>query len=111
MSYTAKHYVNIAGHTYTPGEIIDAIQDGKEKRLLKIGAVIDNGDNNTVPYDEYENASDSTDADSFDAGIEDDPETEDAEAADIDAMDDILPAGEEPTPEPENKPHRGGRRA
>lgn len=41
MSYTAKHYVNIGGQMYTPGEIIDvAIPESKLPRLLKLGAVV-----------------------------------------------------------------------
>ena len=115
MSYTAKHYVNIAGHTYTPGEIIDAIPDGKENRLLKIGAVIDNGDNMPIfPYDDGDEPD--ADASEMNPGSEEAPETEEefaeeAEVEEIDAMGDIMPAAEEAAEEPEKKPRRGGRRA
>lgn len=115
MSYTAKHYVNIAGHTYTPGEIIDAIPDGKENRLLKIGAVIDNGDNTPIlPPDDGDEPD--ADASEMNPGSEEAPETEEefaeeAEAEEIDAMGDIMPAAEEAAEEPEKKPRRGGRRA
>lgn len=115
MSYTAKHYVNIAGHTYTPGEIIDAIPDGKENRLLKIGAVIDNGDNTPIlPPDDGDEPD--ADASEMNPGSEEAPETEEefaeeAEVEEIDAMGDIMPAAEEAADEPEKKPRRGGRRA
>lgn len=115
MSYTAKHYVNIAGHTYTPGEIIDAIPDGKENRLLKIGAVIDNGDNTPIlPPDDGDEPD--ADASEMNPGSEEAPETEEefaeeAEVEEIDAMGDIMPAAEEAAEEPEKKPRRGGRRA
>ena len=115
MSYTAKHYVNIAGHTYTPGEIIDAIPDGKENRLLKIGAVIDNGDNTSIlPPDDGDEPD--ADASEMNPGSEEAPETEEefaeeAEVEEIDAMGDIMPAAEEAAEEPEKKPRRGGRRA
>ena len=115
MSYTAKHYVNIAGHTYMPGEIIDAIPDGKENRLLKIGAVIDNGDNTPMlPPDDGDEPD--ADASEMNPGSEEAPETEEefaeeAEAEEIDAMGDIMPAAEETAEEPEKKPRRGGRRA
>ena len=40
MSYTAKHFVKIAGRMYTPGEIIDnPIPDDKLQRLLRLNAV------------------------------------------------------------------------
>ena len=40
MSYTAKHYVKIAGRKYTPGEIIDIpIPEEKLKRLLRLKAI------------------------------------------------------------------------
>lgn len=40
MSYIAKHYVNIAGQMYTPGEIIDReIAESKLQRLIRLGAV------------------------------------------------------------------------
>lgn len=40
MSYTAKHFVKIAGRMYTPGEIIDnPIQGDKLQRLLRLNAV------------------------------------------------------------------------
>lgn len=115
MSFTAKHFVNVAGHTYTPGEIIDAIPDGKEKRLLKIGAVIDNGDNEPILPPDDGNEPD-TDASAMNPGSEEVPEAEEefaeeAEVEEIDAMGDIMPAAEEPATEPENKPRRGGRRA
>ena len=115
MSYTAKHYVNIAGHTYTPGEIIDAIPDGKENRLLKIGAVIDNGNNTPIlPPDDGDEPD--ADASEMNPGSEEAPETEEefaeeAEVEEIDAMGDIMPAAEETAEEPEKKPRRGGRRA
>lgn len=115
MSYTAKHYVNIAGHTYTPGEIIDAIPEGKENRLLKIGAVIDNGDNTPIlPPDDGDEPD--ADASEMNPGSEEAPETEEefaeeAEVEEIDAMGDIMPAAEEAAEEPEKKPRRGGRRA
>ena len=115
MSYTAKHYVNIAGHTYTPGEIIDAIPDGKENRLLKIGAVIDNSDNTPIlPPDDGDEPD--ADASEMNPGSEEAPETkeefaEEAEVEEIDAMGDIMPAAEEAAEKPEKKPRRGGRRA
>ena len=119
MSYTAKHYVNIAGHTYTPGEIIDAIPDGKENRLLKIGAVIDNGDNEPIFRHGDSNDPllfDDGDASEMNPGSEEAPETEEelaeeAEAEEIDAMGDIMPAAEETAEKPEKKSRRGGRKA
>jgi hypothetical protein len=40
MSYTAKHYVNVSGRKYTPGEIIDIpIPEEKLKRLLRLKAI------------------------------------------------------------------------
>lgn len=116
MSYTAIHYVNVAGLTYVPGENIQAIYDEEKKeRLLRIGAVIDNGDN--MPFfPPCDGDKSDADASEMNPGSEEAPETEEefaeeAEVEEIDAMGDIMPAAEEAAEEPEKKPRRGGRRA
>ena len=116
MSYTAKHYVNIGGQMYTPGEIIDvAIPESKLPRLLRLGAVVPcsvaimpeittggegaaDGDNEKPEVNHPGDAP----ADE-DAATEDDAEGteaeeyEEAEAPEIDVMDGIVstPAAEE----------------
>lgn len=105
MSYTAKHFVRIAGRMYTPGEIIDnPIPDDKLQRLLRLGAVAtratadeavdatlteprdvlkdDTGENREIP-DGGETDEDDSDEDDSD---------EDAEVPEIDAMDGVVPA-------------------
>ena len=114
MSYTAKHYVNIGGQMYTPGEIIDvAIPESKLPRLLRLGAVVPcsvaimpeittggedaaDGDNEKPEVNLPDDAPANEDA-------EDDTEEtkaeeyEEAEAPEIDVMDGIVstPAAEE----------------
>lgn len=100
MSYTAKHFVRIAGRMYTPGEIIDNhIPDDKLQRLLRLGAVAtcatadeavdatlteprdvlkdDAGENREIPDG---------------GGTGEDDSDEDAEVPEIDAMDGVVPA-------------------
>lgn len=122
MSYTAKHYVKIAGRKYTPGEIVDIpIPEEKLKRLLRLKAIAPTSSADLDPADD-------TAGDDEDGGKEDvrnnyasqldslgydpsgDPkETQDeeeptveadeeAEAPEIDVMDGIVSAAEEPAP-------------
>ena len=119
MSYTAKHYVNIGGRMYTPGEIIDvAIPESKLPRLLRLGAVaprpvaimpeIITGGKDAAGGDEgkrEDNVPDNAPAD-MDTTTEDDAEEteaeeyEETEAPEIDVMDGIVSAAEEPAEEP-----------
>lgn len=53
MSYTAKHYVKIAGCKYTPGEIIDIpIPEKKLKRLLQLKAIAPTSSADLDPADD-----------------------------------------------------------
>lgn len=89
MTYTAVHYVKVAGRSYTPGEIFTAnMTAAEEERMLRLGAIISNGpayaskhdpETHDEPEDEQGNQ-------------QDDPVTDDAEQipAIIDAMDAVV---------------------
>lgn len=136
MSYTAKHYVKIAGRKYTPGEIIDIpIPEEKLKRLLRLKAIapipsaaLDPADD-TAGGDEDDGKEDVRDnyasqldnlgydpsGDPKEAKDEEEPTEEEAdeeaEAPEIDVMDGIVSATEEPAEEaPPKKTTSKGRK-
>jgi hypothetical protein len=135
MSYTAKHYVKIAGRKYTPGEIIDIpIPEEKLKRLLRLKAIapassadLDLADE-TAGSDEDGGKEDVRDnyasqldnlgydpsGDPKEPRDEEEPTEEadeEAEAPEIDVMDGIVPAAEEPAEEaPPKKTTSKGRK-
>lgn len=121
MSYTAKHYVKIAGRKYTPGEIIDIpIPEEKLKRLLRLkaiapisSAVLDpandtaGGDEDDGKEDVRDNYASQLDNLGYDpSGDPKEPQDEEepteeeadeeAEAPEIDVMDGIVSDAEEP---------------
>lgn len=129
MVYIAKHYVNLDGTVYTPGDVIDKPIDAeKERRLLALGAIrkriapiveaeADDEDMADADTEYGEDSQDSADAadddgqdDSEDEAEDDsEDETEDefeeVEPMEIDAAESITPA-EESAPEAEDKPAR-----
>ena len=136
MSYTAKHYVKIAGRKYTPGEIIDIpIPEEKLKRLLRLKAIVpipsaalDPADD-TAGSDEHGGKEDVRDnyasqldnlgydpsGDSNELQDEEEPTEEEAdeeaEAPEIDVMDGIVSAADEPAEEaPPKKTTSKGRK-
>ena len=135
MSYTAKHYVKIAGRKYTPGEIIDIpIPEEKLKRLLRLKAIAPASSADLDPADETagsdedggkEDVRDSYASQPDNRGYdpsgdpkeprdEEEPTEEadeEAEAPEIDVMDGIVSAAEEPAEEaPPKKTTSKGRK-
>lgn len=110
MSYTAKHYVKIAGRKYTPGEIIDIqIPEEKLKRLLRLKAIAPASSADLDPAD------DTAGGDPKEPQDEEEPTEEEAdeeaEAPEIDVMDGIVSAAEEPAEEaPPKKTTSKGRK-
>lgn len=127
MSYTAKHYVKIAGRKYTPGEIIDIpIPEEKLKRLLRLKAIAPASSADLDPADEtagsdedggkedvrdnyasqLDNLGYDTSGDPKEPRDEEEPTEEadeEAEAPEIDVMDGIVSAAEEPAEEAPTK--------
>ena len=124
MSYTAKHYVKIAGRKYTPGEIIDIpIPEEKLKRLLRLKAIAPassadldpaddtaGGDEDAGKEDVRDNYASQPDNLGYDhSGDPKEPQDEEepteeesdeeAEAPEIDVMDGIVSAADEPAEE------------
>ena len=127
MSYTAKHYVKISGCRFTPGEMIDIpIPEDKLKRLLRLkavervpGIVADPADGNAGGDEGDASQLDNTGYDPSDNPEEtpdeeepDEEETiEETEAPEIDVMDGIVSAAEEPAEEaPPKKTTSKGRK-
>lgn len=129
MSYLAKHYVNIAGQMYTPGEIIDReIAQSKLQRLIRLGAVApcpgaavnakkeNNAPDNDPadkPATEETNAEDSaeeTEAEEREEAEAEADEYEEADAPEIDVMDGIVAAAETEEPAPK-KTTKGRKKA
>lgn len=129
MSYLAKHYVNIAGRMYTPGEIVDReIAQSKLQRLIRLGAVTpcpgaavnakeENNvpDNNpadkpaTVETNAEDSAEETEGEEREEAEVEAD-EYEETDAPEIDVMDGIVSAAETDEPAPK-KTTKGRKRA
>ena len=129
MVYIAKHYVNLDGTVYTPGDVIDKPIDAeKERRLLALGAIRkrvapiveaeaddeDMADADTEHGESRQDSADAADDEGQDDSVDDaeddsEDETEDefeeVEPMEIDAAESITPA-EESAPEAEEKPAR-----
>ena len=120
MVYIAKHYVNLDGTVYTPGEVIDKPIDAeKERRLLALGAIRkrvapiveaeaddeDMADADTEHGESRQDSADAADDAEDDSEDETEDEFEEVEPMEIDAADSITPA-EESAPEAEEKPAR-----
>lgn len=128
MSYTAKHYVKIAGRKYTPGEIIDIpIPEEKLKRLLRLKAIAPASSADLDPADDtagsdedggkenvrdnyasqldnlgYDPSGDPKEPQDEEEPTEEEAD-EEAEAPEIDVMDGIVSAAEEPAEEAPTK--------
>ena len=133
MSYTAKHYVNIGGQMYTPGEIIDvAIPESKLPRPPRLGAVVPcpaviipkiapggegaaGGDNEKPEVNPPDDAPANEDTDAEDDAEETEAEEyEEAEAPEIDVMDGIVStpaAGKSEQAEQPRKTSKGRKKA
>lgn len=103
MSYTAKHFVKIAGRMYTPGEIIDnPIQRDKLQRLLRLNAVegieaagAEPATWQDVPAREETDAHDELPTDT---APDEDGGGEDVEMPEIDVMDGVVTAEAQKAP-------------
>lgn len=137
MSYTAKHYVKIAGRKYTPGEIIDIpIPEEKLKRLLRLKAIAPASSADLDPADEtagsdedggkedvrdnyasqLDNLGYDPSGDPKEPRDEEEPTEEadeEAEAPEIDVMDGIVSAAEKPAEEahPKKTTSKGRKKA
>lgn len=129
--YVAKHYTNIAGRMYTPGEIItEPIPDDELPRLLRIKAIApifdpvaaghveddsdDDSDNdeNTQQEELQDEATPDSTQDQKESVVDDDECDETAEAPEINILDGIVPPAEEPpVKEADKKPTKGGKKA
>ena len=132
MSYTAKHYVKIAGRKYTPGEIIDIpIPEEKLKRLLRLKAIAPASSADLEPADDtaggdeedvrdnyasqpdnlgYDHSGDPKEPQDEEEPTEEESD-EEAEAPEIDVMDGIVSAADEPAEEaPPKKTTSKGRK-
>lgn len=101
MSYVAKHYTEIAGCKYTPGEVINTpIAPEKLERLLRLGAVKPLDCAITAPEPDAEETE--NDFSALDDMVLEDAEEaeEDAEDPVVDVMDGII------APEPAEEPAR-----
>jgi len=114
MSYVAKHYTEIAGCKYTPGEVISKpIPAEKAERLLRLGAI--EPLMKMVPAAEADEESSTSDEDGYDpevvlVAMDDDggDDAEDAEAPVVDVMDGIV--APDPAEETASKPKTNTRR-
>lgn len=120
MSYTAKHFVKIAGRMYTPGEIIDnPIPDDKLQRLLRLNAVeaIETAGAEPVAWQDVpvHKEMDAHDELPTDTAPDEDDGGEEVEMPEIDVMDGVVTAEAQKTPAHTSKAARpkkssGGRK-
>lgn len=98
MRYTAKHYVNISGRMYAPGDMIDIpIPHDKIDRLLRLEAVAPmivanvcfTEDEQSLSTEDADTAAGETD-EAVVGGGEAIEEADEAEAPEIDVMDGII---------------------